>query len=77
VRTAKGAAPPSDRLFRTLAHFNRVTLRVCAELELVCVDVAGGIAFEDGDHYDAIHTTPTGSRRIGRFLHARLQSAIR
>jgi len=77
THTEKGAAPPSDGIFRMLTHFNRATLRVCAELELLCVDLAGDIAFEDGDFYDAIHTTPAGSRRIGRFLHQRLERAIR
>lgn len=76
VRAEKGAAAPSDEAYRTLAHFNRTTLRVCADLKLVCVDLAGGIAYEDGDFYDAIHTTPAGSRRIGRFLHQRLRSAV-
>lgn len=77
VRTEKGAAAPSDESYRSLAHFNRTTLRVCAELKLVCVDLAGGITFEDGDFYDQLHTTPAGSHRIGRFLHRRLELAIR
>lgn len=57
--------------------FNRVTRRVCVELGVTCVDVAEGVRFVDGDHYDGLHTTPSGSAKIGRYMYSRLKDRLR
>ncbi|MEO5338495.1 MAG: GDSL-type esterase/lipase family protein [Magnetospirillum sp. WYHS-4] len=59
-----------------LAAFNKTTLAVCREVKAICVDLAGELFFEDGDHYDGLHTTPKGSEKIGRYLEARLRDLL-
>ena len=51
-----------------IALVNRATLRACADLKITCIDLAGAISFINGDFYDAVHTTPRGSRRVGETL---------
>jgi lysophospholipase L1-like esterase len=76
VRVMKGGKPPTDEPRRTLQAFNRVTLAACAELKVPCVDLAAGLDFQEGDYYDQIHTTPAGSRRIGRFIHSQIKARL-
>lgn len=64
-------------LYADLMAFNQVTLETCREVGAICVDLAGELFFEDGDHYDALHTTPRGSAKIGRYLFDRLHDRIR
>lgn len=59
-----------------ITAMNRETMRVCQEIGAICVDVAQDVVFEDGDHYDGLHTTPQGSRKIGRALHAWLKDRL-
>lgn len=54
--------------YETLAAFNRTTLRVCREVGALCLDLAAGVAFEDGDFYDRVHNTPRGAEKVGRFM---------
>lgn len=77
ARVATGGQPATDDAFRTLAAFNRTTLAICAERKVFCVDLAAGLEFHDGDFYDHIHTTPAGSRRIGRFIFEGLRDRLR
>lgn len=77
VRVAAGGRSRSDETYRVLAAFNRTTLRVCRELGLFCIDLAGELEFRDGDFYDQVHTTPAGSRRVGRFVYERLEGHLR
>jgi lysophospholipase L1-like esterase len=77
VRVDKGAATPSDEAHRTLRAFNQVTLAVAAEMKAPAIDLARGLAFEEGDFYDHIHTTPAGSRRIGRFIYEEIKDRVR
>jgi lysophospholipase L1-like esterase len=51
---------------------NRTTLAFCHDSGEACVDLAGGIHFEPSDHYDAVHTTVSGSARIADFLAGQL-----
>lgn len=53
---------------RLLAEFNAAALRVCAEERLRCLDLAGSLAFADGDFYDALHNTPQGAEKVGLWL---------
>ncbi|MDO8605420.1 MAG: SGNH/GDSL hydrolase family protein [Phaeospirillum sp.] len=58
--------------WRLLAEFNAVTLAVCAKREATCLDLAGELAFADGDFYDHVHNTPAGAVKIGDWLAERL-----
>jgi lysophospholipase L1-like esterase len=48
--------------------FNRRGMEACARAGAVCLDLGGGLTFEDGDFYDWVHTTPSGNRRIAAWL---------
>ncbi|TAN71225.1 MAG: SGNH/GDSL hydrolase family protein [Magnetospirillum sp.] len=62
--------------WRLLAEFNAVTLAVCAERKVTCLDLAGELAFADGDFYDHVHNTPAGAARIGAWLAERLAGLL-
>ena len=51
-----------------LDSFNRALMDVCREVGGICVDLAAGIEFGDGDYWDWEHTTPQGSAKIGAYL---------
>lgn len=53
--------------FRLMA-FNDQLLATCRTLNEVCFDVAREVEFTDGDFYDAVHTTPAGSAKIGAYV---------
>lgn len=55
-----------------LTAFNRRTMQACARHGLDCIDLAAAIRFTDGDHYDNVHTTPTGSRKVAEVVCAAL-----
>ena len=61
---------------RRLAAFNAATLAVCRETGAICLDLAGEVAFEDGDFYDEVHNTPQGAEKIGRWLAGRLAGVL-
>lgn len=58
-----------------LPMVNETTEAVCGEKPNICrfFDVARSVQFAPSDFYDAVHTTPAGSRRIGNFLAAELK----
>ncbi len=60
-----------DRLIQTL--FNAATLRVCRDIREICIDLAGEIDLTAADFTDAVHTRPTGSRKIGFYLYDKLK----
>lgn len=62
--------------FRTIMAFNAVAMERCRARGAVCVDTAHRFAFEDGDLYDWVHTTPKGARRLGAFLYEALKDEI-
>jgi lysophospholipase L1-like esterase len=51
-----------------LLAIDRATLDFCRDTAETCIDLAGRIHFEPADHYDAVHTTPSGSTRTAAFL---------
>jgi hypothetical protein len=53
-----------------LPMINRASEQVCHEQSDICrfVDLAQQLPFEPVDFYDEVHATPTGARKIGRFL---------
>ncbi len=59
-----------------LSALNRRTMTECEAAKAVCIDLAGELFFEDGDHYDPLHTTPKGSAKIGRYLYGKLKDIV-
>ncbi len=62
--------------YRWIAPLNETTMRVCRDLGAICVDLASRLSFADGDFYDPVHNTPSGTRKIGRFLFEALRDRI-
>ncbi|CAA7622728.1 GDSL-type esterase/lipase family protein [Magnetospirillum sp. UT-4] len=62
--------------YRLLARFNQATREVCRDEGLLCLDLARELTFETGDFYDLLHTSPSGSEKIGRWLHAKLAGLV-
>ena len=56
--------------------FNETTLAVCRDLAVLCLDLARELDFDREDFYDHIHTTPSGSRKIGDYLYDRLKTVL-
>jgi lysophospholipase L1-like esterase len=74
----KGAGEKiSNRGLLTMQLFNDVTLAVCGELSLRCIDLAGELEFGPRDFYDSVHTMPSGSRKIARFLARNLGNSLK
>ena len=46
---------------RALRSINAATLELCRERLVTCLDLAGEVAFKDGDFYDYEHNTPRGA----------------
>ncbi len=61
----------------TQSRFNRRAMEVCRDEAAICIDLGAEIAFQPGDFQDFVHTTPSGSRRVGEYLYARLKDQIR
>src|SRR5229473_4229323 len=66
----------SARSAATLAAINRATLEFCRERGEVCVDLAEEIDFAPSEFADGVHTRPSGSAHIGRFLAGALQPVV-
>jgi hypothetical protein len=64
------------RVYREMQGYNAELLAFCREVDTICIDLAGELAFDIQDFYDAIHTTPSGSRKIGEFLASKWPDAI-
>jgi lysophospholipase L1-like esterase len=63
--------------FVELSLYNAELLKFCAETKARCIDLAGELRLGPGDFYDSVHTTPQGSRKIGRFLAGKIVPLIR
>ena len=50
---------------------------VCQKLNAICIDLAEKLRLDADDYYDSIHTTPSGSAKIGRFLFQILKPYIK
>jgi lysophospholipase L1-like esterase len=58
-----------------LGLVNAATATACGGAEgCYFFDLAGKVAFEPGDFYDLVHSTPAGARKIGDFLAAELKA---
>jgi lysophospholipase L1-like esterase len=60
-------------LYYIMEAFGRTTMDVCGEAGGVCIDAANEVAWGAGDFYDAVHNTPQGADRLGRYLHEHLR----
>ncbi len=48
-------------------------MEACEAVGGICIDLAGGFSFENGNLYDSIHTTPQGSERVGKAIFEQLK----
>ncbi|MEM7121863.1 MAG: GDSL-type esterase/lipase family protein [Pseudomonadota bacterium] len=81
VREAGGeleevAGSGAGSIFQEMRAYNDVLLAFCRDVGAICIDLAGELVFDTQDFYDAIHTTPSGSRRIGTYLAEQLPAHI-
>ncbi len=53
---------------------NRTVMEFCRETGTRCINLGEELPFTDGDFWDAAHTTPKGSRKVGEFICERLKS---
>lgn len=51
-----------------LQTVNQTTLAICGELGISCLNLAGSVRFGDGDFYDSVHTTPSGSAKVAAMV---------
>ncbi len=66
----------AGRIYLEMEAYNDVLLAFCREAGAICIDLAGELVFETRDFYDAIHTTPSGSRKIGTYLAEQLPARV-
>ena len=59
-----------------LSVVNVATMATCKKAGAICIDLANELFFIDGDHYDDVHTTPRGSKKIGQYLFKKLEKAV-
>ena len=53
---------------------NDKLIEVCIELNCISIDLATELNFDlEEDFYDSVHSTPSGSEKIGKFLYQRLK----
>ncbi len=61
-------------IHKALDLVNERTLRVCEKENLLCLDLAKELQFEPEDFSDLQHNTPSGTVKIGRYLHGKLKN---
>lgn len=70
------AGSRAGRRYAELRLFDRIVLDHCRQQREPCIDLDSEISLQPADFYDSIHTTPSGSRKIGEFLTRSLQPII-
>lgn len=68
IRSFKGAKYNGVDMHSMMNSVNKTTMEQCRKCEAICIDLAEEIEFEDGDFYDFLHTTPSGSEKIGKVI---------
>lgn len=63
--------------YEGLTAINRTTMRACREASAICIDLASTVRFEDGDQYDGLHTTPSGSEKVARIMYGALKDVLK
>ena len=70
----RNGAALNERLALTI--FNQVTMAACREAGGICIDLGKELLFAPADFDDYVHPLPSGSRKIGEFLAARLGGVL-
>lgn len=70
------AGKPAPSAYLHMAPINAVTRKVAAATGAILLDVAAEVAFDDADFYDWVHSTPSGTAKIGRFMFEKLRDRI-
>jgi len=52
---------------------NKTTMDTCKEIKGICVDLESELSFTHDDFYDHAHNTPSGTYKIGNYLHGKLK----
>lgn len=63
-------------VYYMMEAFNNVLMDGCGEVGGICINLAAELQFEDSDFYDFVHTTPSGSEKIGKYLYKQLQGIL-
>jgi len=63
-----GAPKNDEPTYFWITLLSERTMSYCKKNRMTCVDLGSHIRFDDGDFYDPLHTTPTGSEKIGRHI---------
>lgn len=71
----KGLGPLNGVDYYWLERMQAMTIMdACKTAKGICIDLAGNIRIDHmTDFYDQVHTTPSGSKRIAKFLYERLK----
>ncbi len=65
-------------LYDYLIKINNFTLNFCLNNKTTCIDLASEIkSLNKNDFYDGIHTTPSGSKKIGKFISKKFEKLIK
>lgn len=56
--------------------YNETMMTTCRDVRAICIDLASEIKFTPEDFSDLLHTTASGSRKIGELLADRLKNLI-
>jgi len=59
-------------LYLMMRVFGRATMEECSKAGGICIDAGNEIDWQPGDFYDAIHNTPQGAERLGKYLYSKL-----
>jgi lysophospholipase L1-like esterase len=59
-----------------LSALSFAAMATCKKARAICIDLANELFFVDGDHYDGVHTTPKGSKKISQYLYKKLEKII-
>src|SRR6266436_2871215 len=76
VGIAEAGGPNGVDQGRALARFNAVTMEVCRDRHVTCLDLATELRFGEGDFYDYEHNTPQGAEKIGKWLAGKLSGRL-
>ena len=77
INSASDETETSDLGMLQMSKINEVTLSVCQELKITCIDVGADIELEPADFYDGFHTMPSGSAKLAEFLFDELKDILK
>ncbi len=66
----------NDNYYLKEKKISEIILKACNKYNLICLDGFNGINFNLEDTYDLVHTNPSGSEKIARFIFKEIQSKI-